>query len=159
MLWDNEVNWNHCSSESYIQNWLKGGSIGTMATASDRRKTVGAIVHTKKWHLRSFAECERRYGARKKTKLVRGVVIEALSNYFGQRESGSSQLTTNLAGWSQAQEAKHSVCIRLRDTRFHREHRRCSCRPRSHICDRRCRARCLSSSSGIVALKCPCQTS
>ena len=60
-----------------------------MAPPSDARKTVGAVVHAKACHVRSLAECSRRYGSAKETKLVRGAVTEAYCNSSGQRASWS----------------------------------------------------------------------
>ena len=48
-------------------------------------RVVGAKVHAKAIHVTSEAECARRYGARKKTKLVPGIVEKA-----EQRSSNSN---------------------------------------------------------------------
>lgn len=41
----------------------------------DQRRVVGAIIHAKARHVTSIQECNRRFGANAKTKLVQGVVL------------------------------------------------------------------------------------
>ena len=41
----------------------------------DKRRVVGETVHAKACHVTNLAECERRYGAKLKTKEVVGVVV------------------------------------------------------------------------------------
>jgi hypothetical protein len=43
----------------------------------DARRIVGAIVHAKALHVTNNAECKRRYGAGKATKLLEGTVVSA----------------------------------------------------------------------------------
>jgi hypothetical protein len=43
----------------------------------DSRRVVGSKVHAKALHVTNLAECSRRYGAGKKTKLLSGTVLEA----------------------------------------------------------------------------------
>jgi Transposase IS4 len=51
----------------------------------DPRRTVGARVHAKAMHVASLAECARRYGILKKSKLVNGTVVEVRVDKSGKR--------------------------------------------------------------------------
>jgi hypothetical protein len=42
---------------------------------TDPRRTIGGLIEAKAIHVTSEAECSRRYGANKKTKIVPGVVV------------------------------------------------------------------------------------
>jgi hypothetical protein len=55
---------------------------------SDVRRIVGSIVHAKAIHLTNEAECGRRYGRNKSTKLVQGHVAEV---HNGLSRTGRSQ--------------------------------------------------------------------
>ena len=59
-----------------------------MAPTSDPRRIVGNIVHAKAIHVTNLAECARRYGSKKKTKKLRGVVQNVIfSNDLGRRRT------------------------------------------------------------------------
>eukprot|EP00171_Calliarthron_tuberculosum_P006804 IDg6804t1 len=80
-----------------------------MAPPLDLRKTSGAIVHAKACHIRNMAECSRRYGSEKKTKVVRGTVVEALCNSSGQRASWSVTADYEFGGVKQSGSALTSA--------------------------------------------------
>jgi hypothetical protein len=44
--------------------------------AAYNRRTIGSIVEAKACHVTSLAECARRYGTRKSTKYIEGVVVD-----------------------------------------------------------------------------------
>jgi hypothetical protein len=56
-----------------------------MGSRSDPRRVVGARVHAKDLHVTSEAECRRRYGILKGTKLVSGTVVDVETSKTGQR--------------------------------------------------------------------------
>jgi hypothetical protein len=56
-----------------------------MGLRSDPRRVVGARVHAKDLHVTSEAECRRRYGILKGTKLVSGTVVDVETSKTGQR--------------------------------------------------------------------------
>ena len=59
-----------------------------MAPTSDPHRIVGNIVHAKAIHVTNLAECARRYGSKKKTKKLRGVVQNVIfSNDLGRRRT------------------------------------------------------------------------
>jgi hypothetical protein len=45
---------------------------------ADPRRVTGSIVVTKACRVTNLAECARRYGANKTTKLVEGVVVDVI---------------------------------------------------------------------------------
>jgi hypothetical protein len=55
---------------------------------SDIRRIVGSVVHSKAIHVTNEAECGRRYGRNKSTKLVQGNVAEV---HNGLSRTGRSQ--------------------------------------------------------------------
>ena len=48
----------------------------TMTRSTDPQKIVGNIVEAKALHVTSLAECTRRYGANKSSKMLKGVVVD-----------------------------------------------------------------------------------
>ena len=58
----------------------------------DRRKVVGLRISAKAIHITNLAECARRYGANKKTKVVYGTVVEHIS----QKNNPTSNRITNI---------------------------------------------------------------
>ena len=58
----------------------------------DRRKVVGSRISAKAIHVTNLAECARRYGANKKTKVLYGTVVEHVS----QRNNPNSRRVTNI---------------------------------------------------------------
>jgi hypothetical protein len=55
----------------------------------DTRRTIGSKVHAKAIHVTNLAECSRRYGAGKKTKLLLGTVLEAKE----RQKEGNSRMS------------------------------------------------------------------
>ena len=47
---------------------------------ADPRRVTGSIVIAKACHVTNLAECARRYGANKSTKMVEGVVVDIITN-------------------------------------------------------------------------------
>ncbi len=64
---------------------------GSSVASRDSIRTIGAQVHAKAIHVTSEAECARRYGSRKKTKLVSGVVEKAEARSNNPDGSGRRQ--------------------------------------------------------------------
>ena len=58
----------------------------------DTRKVVGSRISAKAMHVTNLAECARRYGANKKTKVLYGTVVEHVS----QRNNPNSRRVTNI---------------------------------------------------------------
>jgi hypothetical protein len=56
---------------------------------SDSRRVVGSTVHAKALHVTNKAECSRRYGAGKTTKLLLGTVVQARE----EQKAGNSRMT------------------------------------------------------------------
>jgi hypothetical protein len=72
----------HFSSDS------KATTSRTNLVVRDNRRIVGSIVHAKAFHVTNEAECGRRCGRNKSTKLVQGQVDEV---HNGQSRTGRSQ--------------------------------------------------------------------
>ena len=51
-----------------------------MARPLDPRRVIGNTVYAKAIHVTNQSECARRYGPNKKSKLLKGVVLEVFEN-------------------------------------------------------------------------------
>jgi hypothetical protein len=79
----NSINSLHC----------KGIEVPIMPTV-DQRRVVGASITAKAVHVSNLAECTRRYGSNKKTKLLLGTVA-AVTN---TRNASTNWITTTITG-------------------------------------------------------------
>jgi hypothetical protein len=71
-----------------------------MPRPADPRKVVGSIVEAKALHVTSLAECTRRYGARKTTKMLHGVVVDTTTTMNSKTNRATTTVTAdyNLGG-------------------------------------------------------------
>ena len=69
-----------------------------MAPTSDPRRIVGNIVHAKAIHVTNIAECARRYGSKKKSKKLRGVVQNVIFSRGSGRRNTNIVATYQLGG-------------------------------------------------------------
>ena len=69
-----------------------------MAPTLDPRRVAGNIVHAKAIHVTNLAECARRYGSKKKTKKLRGVVQNVIICNEGGRTRTNIVATYQLVG-------------------------------------------------------------
>ena len=61
----------------------------------DKRMLVGSRISAKAIHITNLAECTRRYGCFKKTKIVYGTVLEHIST---QKNKKSTRITNMIVG-------------------------------------------------------------
>ena len=71
-----------------------------MPRSTDPRKIVGNIVEAKALHVTSLAECTRRYGANKASKMLKGVVVDTTTTTSSKTNRTSTTVTAdyNLGG-------------------------------------------------------------
>ena len=63
--------------------------------SEDKKKLVGSRISAKAIHITNLAECTRRYGCFKKTKIVYGTVLEHIST---QKNKNSTRITNMIVG-------------------------------------------------------------
>jgi hypothetical protein len=82
---------------------------------SDIRRIVGSVVHAKAIHVTNEAECGRRYGRNKSTKLVQGHVSEVHSVKLGPPLSAANSEIPAQNSEINAADATEAAAANLKD--------------------------------------------